>query len=52
MAFWSKSRWVREAVLFGFRPLYRAQSWAPYIPMTNALLLSSVTPGLPGRDRF
>jgi hypothetical protein len=28
-------------VAFGFRPQYRAQSWATYIPMMNALLLSA-----------
>lgn len=28
-------------VAFGFRPQYRAQSWATYIPMLNALLLSA-----------
>jgi hypothetical protein len=33
-----------KAILFGFRPQYRAQSWATYIPMMNALLLSSATP--------
>jgi hypothetical protein len=33
-----------KVVLFGFRPQYRAQSWATYIPMMNALLLSSATP--------
>jgi hypothetical protein len=33
-----------KAVLFGFRPQYRAQSWATYIPMTNALLLSAAVP--------
>ncbi len=33
-----------KMVLFGFRPQYRAQSWATYIPMMNALLLSSATP--------
>lgn len=32
-----------KAVLFGFRPQYRAQSWATYIPMMNAMLLSSAT---------
>ncbi len=30
-----------KLVLFGFRPQYRAQSWATYIPMVNALFLSS-----------
>lgn len=33
-----------KVVLFGFRPQYRAQSWATYIPVVNALLLSSATP--------
>jgi len=33
-----------KLVLFGFRPQYRAQSWATYIPVTNALLLSAATP--------
>ncbi len=32
-----------KLVLFGFRPQYRAQSWATYIPMVNALFLSSAT---------
>lgn len=32
-----------KAVLFGFRPQYRAQSWATYIPIMNAMLLSSAT---------
>ena len=32
-----------KAVLFGFRPQYRAQSWATYIPVMNALFLSSAT---------
>jgi hypothetical protein len=35
-----------KVVLFGFRPQYRAQSWATYIPMVNALLLSSATPAV------
>ena len=30
-----------RAVLFGFRPQYRAQSWATYVPFLNALYLSS-----------
>jgi hypothetical protein len=32
-----------KLLLFGFRPQYRAQSWATYIPVTNALLLSAAT---------
>ena len=31
-------------VLFGFRPQYRAQSWASYVPMLNAIYLSAATP--------
>ena len=34
-----------RVVLFGFRPQYRAQSWATYIPFLNALYLSAATPG-------
>lgn len=33
-----------KVVLFGFRPQYRAQSWATYAPFLNALLLSAAAP--------
>ena len=33
-----------RVVLFGFRPQYRGQSWATYIPLLNALYLSAATP--------
>ena len=33
-----------SVVLFGFRPQYRAQSWATYVPLLNALYLSAARP--------
>jgi hypothetical protein len=33
-----------RVVLFGFRPQYRAQSWATYIALLNAIYLSAATP--------
>jgi hypothetical protein len=33
-----------RAVLFGFRPQYRGQSWATYVPMLNALYTSAASP--------
>ena len=33
-----------RVVLFGFRPQYRAQSWATYVPLLNAIYLSAATP--------
>jgi hypothetical protein len=33
-----------RVVLFGFRPQYRAQSWATYVPFLNALYLSAARP--------
>jgi hypothetical protein len=34
-------------VLFGFRPQYRAQSWATYIALLNALYTSAAMPLAP-----
>jgi hypothetical protein len=33
-----------HVVLFGFRPQYRAQSWATYVALLNAIYLSAATP--------
>jgi hypothetical protein len=33
-----------RVVLFGFRPQYRAQSWATYVALLNAVYTSAVTP--------
>ena len=33
-----------RVVLFGFRPQYRAQSWATYVPLLNAIYLSAAAP--------
>jgi hypothetical protein len=37
-----------RVVLFGFRPQYRAQSWATYIPLLNAVYTSAATPAPDG----
>ena len=34
-----------RVVLFGYRPQYRAQSWATYIPLLNAIYTSAAAPG-------
>jgi hypothetical protein len=33
-----------RVVLFGFRPQYRAQSWAGYVPLLNAIYTSVAQP--------
>ncbi len=33
-----------RVVLFGFRPQYRGQSWATYLPFLNALYLAAASP--------
>jgi hypothetical protein len=36
-----------RVVLFGFRPQYRAQSWATYIALLNAIYTSAAAPAAP-----
>ena len=35
-----------RVVLFGFRPQYRAQSWATYPALLNAIYTSAATPDI------